>query len=56
MSTQRGPGTPPSPMRGAMGGILFIAVIMILMLFWRGIGLIADWFWFQEVGRKWSSP
>jgi hypothetical protein len=39
-------------MRGAMGGVLFIAVIMILMLSWRGIELLADWFWFQEVGRQ----
>lgn len=52
MSTQRGPGTPPSPIRGAMGGVLFIAVIMILMLAWRGIELIADWYWFKEVGRE----
>jgi uncharacterized membrane protein (UPF0182 family) len=52
MSPQRGPGSPPSPMRGAMGGVVFIAIIMILMLFWRGIELIADWFWFQEVGRE----
>jgi uncharacterized membrane protein (UPF0182 family) len=52
MSTPRSQGMPPSPMRGAMGGILFIAVIMILMLFWRGIQLIADWFWFQEVGKE----
>lgn len=52
MSAQRNPGKPPSPARGAMGGILFIGVILALMLFWRGVELVVDWFWFQEVGRE----
>jgi uncharacterized membrane protein (UPF0182 family) len=35
-----------------MGGILFIAVLILLMLVWRAMELITDWFWFQEVGYE----
>ena len=52
MSPKRTPGTPIPPLRSAMGIILFIAVVLLLMLFWRGIELITDWFWFQEVGYE----
>src|SRR4030067_3828989 len=52
MSPQRNPGKPPSPTRRAMGGIVFIAILFLLMLLWRGVELIVDWFWFQEVGRE----
>jgi uncharacterized membrane protein (UPF0182 family) len=37
-------------MRSAMGGILFIAILFLLMVLWRGIELLADWLWFQRVG------
>ena len=43
---------PPSPARSAMGGILFIAALLVLMLLWRGVEVVADWFWFQEVGYE----
>jgi hypothetical protein len=35
-----------------MGGILFIAALLVLMLLWRGVEVVADWFWFQEVGYE----
>ena len=44
--------TPQSQMRQMKGVILFIAVIVLLMIFLRIIGLITEWFWFQEVGYQ----
>lgn len=44
------PKNPASPFRSALGAIIFIAVLILLTLFWRSIELIADWYWFQEVG------
>ena len=35
-----------------MGIILFIAAIVFLTLIWRGIELLTDWWWFQEVGYE----
>lgn len=32
--------------------ILFIAALVLLVVFLRIIGLITDWFWFQEVGYQ----
>ncbi len=52
MSASRPPGKPPSPARSAIGGILFVAAILVLMLLWRGVEMIADWLWFQEVGYQ----
>jgi len=52
MSRKRIPGSPVPPLRSAMGVILFIAVLLLLMLFYRGIELITDWLWFQEVGYE----
>ena len=52
MSPKRAPGSPPSPIRSAMRGILIVVAILLLMLLWRGIELISDWFWFQEVGYE----
>ena len=52
MSPKRTPGTPIPPLRSAMGIILFIAVLLLLMLLWRGIEIITDWYWFQEVGYE----
>jgi len=52
MSPRRTPGTPVPPTRSAMGAILFIGILLILMLLWRGIELVTDWFWFQEVGYE----
>jgi uncharacterized membrane protein (UPF0182 family) len=52
MSPKRAPGSPPSPIRSAMRGILFVVVLLALMILWRGVELIADWFWFQEVGYE----
>ena len=52
MSASRSPGKPPSPTRSAMGGILFVALLLLLMLLWRGVEVLADWLWFQEVGYE----
>jgi uncharacterized membrane protein (UPF0182 family) len=35
-----------------MGIILFIGVLLLLMLFWRGIEVVTDWYWFQEMGYE----
>ena len=34
------------------GMILFIAALVLLIVFLRIIGLITEWFWFQEVGYQ----
>ena len=39
----------PRPMRGM---IVFIALLVLLIVFMRIIGLITEWFWFQEVGYQ----
>ena len=52
MSASRSPGKPPSPTRSAMGGVLFVAILLLLMLLWRGVEVLADWLWFQEVGYE----
>ncbi|MCX5818691.1 MAG: UPF0182 family protein [Deltaproteobacteria bacterium] len=44
--------TPQSQMRQMKGVILFIAVMVLLVIFLRIIGLITEWFWFQEVGYQ----
>ena len=44
--------TPQSQMRQIKGVILFIAVMVLFMIFLRIIGLITEWFWFQEVGYQ----
>ena len=43
---------PQSQMRQMKGVIFFIAVMVLLMVFLRIIGLITEWFWFQEVGYQ----
>ena len=52
MSTKRTPGSPVPPVRSAIGVIIFITALLLLMLLWRGIEVITDWFWFQEVGYE----
>lgn len=42
--------TPHPQIRQMKGMLLFISVMVLLTLFLRVIGLITDWFWFQEVG------
>jgi hypothetical protein len=32
-----------------MGIIIFVIGLLLLMLLWRGIEMITDWYWFQEV-------
>ncbi len=34
------------------GMILFIVVFGLIVFFWRIVGLVTDWFWFQEVGYE----
>ena len=50
MSPRGNPGAPIPPLRSAMGIILFIGAIILLTLAWRGIEMLTDWWWFQEVG------
>ncbi len=38
--------------QGNFGVIILIAAAVILLLFWRVIGVITDWFWFQEIGYQ----
>ena len=52
MSTKRTPGSPVPPVRSAIGVIIIITALLLLMLLWRGIEVITDWFWFQEVGYE----
>ncbi len=52
MSTKRTPGSPVPPVRSAIGVIIFITALLLLMLLWRAIEVITDWFWFQEVGYE----
>ncbi len=52
MSTKRTPGNPVPPIRSAMGVIIFIGALLLLMLLWRGIEIITDWYWFQELGYE----
>jgi hypothetical protein len=52
MSPKRTPGSPVPPVRSAMGVIIFIGALLLLMLLWRGIEIITDWYWFQEVGYE----
>jgi hypothetical protein len=35
-----------------MGILLFFGAIALLSLFWRGIEMLTDWWWFQEVGYE----
>ncbi|MCE5283970.1 MAG: UPF0182 family protein [Deltaproteobacteria bacterium] len=44
--------TPRGQARPMRGMIVFIAALVLLMIFLRVIGLITDWFWFQEVGYQ----
>jgi uncharacterized membrane protein (UPF0182 family) len=50
MSPKRTPGSPVPPVRSAIGIIIFITALLLLMLLWRGIEMITDWYWFQGVG------
>ena len=43
---------PKSQIRQMKGVIFFIAVMVLLTAFLRIIGLITEWFWFQEVGYQ----
>lgn len=52
MSPKKTPGAQIPPLRRAMGVILFISALVLLMTLWRGIEMITDWFWFQEVGYE----
>ena len=52
MSAKRVPGSPGPPLKGIKGGLLFIAGLVFLILFWRVIEMVTDWFWFQEVGYE----
>lgn len=42
--------SPRREARGNLGIILVVAIAVFLMFFWRVIGFVTDWFWFQEVG------
>ncbi len=44
--------TPQSQFRQMQGVILIIVAMVVLMVFLRIIGLITEWFWFQEVGYQ----
>ena len=44
--------TPHPQTRQMKWMILFIAALVLLVVFLRIIGLITDWFWFQEVGYQ----
>jgi hypothetical protein len=37
---------------GATGMVVAIAAVVILTTFWRIIGFVTDWFWYQEVGYE----
>ncbi|MDI6756035.1 MAG: hypothetical protein QME78_16820 [Thermodesulfobacteriota bacterium] len=50
MRQKRTPGAPLPPLRNFLRGIIFVGALILLMLLWRGIEMITDWFWFQEVG------
>ena len=52
MTPRENPKPPIPPLRSAMGIILFFAAIVLLTLIWRGIELLTDWWWFQEVGYE----
>lgn len=47
MSIGRPPGRKD---RSNTGIIIFVCLAVFLMFFWRIIGFVTDWFWFQEVG------
>ena len=49
MTTVRIPHPKSRQMKGM---ILFIAALVLLVVFLRIIGLITEWFWFQEVGYQ----
>ncbi|HQP31436.1 MAG TPA: UPF0182 family protein, partial [Deltaproteobacteria bacterium] len=40
-----------NPPQGGLGAVL-IALFVIGLLVWQAVGLITDWFWFQEVGYE----
>jgi uncharacterized membrane protein (UPF0182 family) len=44
----------PAQMRmpGNRGILLFVIVFGVMVFLWRIVGLVADWFWFQEVGYE----
>jgi len=52
MATQGNPRTPIPPLRSIIGIILFFAAIVLLTLIWRGVEMLTDWWWFQEVGYE----
>jgi uncharacterized protein len=43
---------PRQPHKEGRGLLLFIIIFGLIMLFWQAVGLITDWFWFQEVGYE----
>ena len=44
--------TPQTKARQMKGVILFVAALVLFMILTRIIGLITEWFWFQEVGYQ----
>ncbi len=44
--------TPQTQARQMKGVILFVAALVLFMILMRIIGLITEWFWFQEVGYQ----
>ncbi|MCX5822222.1 MAG: UPF0182 family protein, partial [Deltaproteobacteria bacterium] len=44
--------TPQTQARQMKGVILFVAGLVLFMILMRIIGLITEWFWFQEVGYQ----
>ncbi|PJC73309.1 MAG: hypothetical protein CO013_07140, partial [Syntrophobacterales bacterium CG_4_8_14_3_um_filter_58_8] len=44
--------TPQTQVRQMKGVILFVAVLVLFMILMQIIGLITEWFWFQEVGYQ----
>lgn len=48
----RKPAETRPPMQGGRGIMIFIIAFVLLMLSWQIVGLITDWYWFQEVGYE----
>jgi len=40
------------PHKEGRGLLVFIIIVGLIILFWQAVGLITDWFWFQEVGYE----
>ena len=43
---------PRQPHKRGRGLLVFIIIFGLIMLSWQAVGLITDWFWYQEVGYE----